>query len=130
MNHRLDDPRHPYPKRPIRDEASELVLDQAVHSLQLLRAAMYYGDAGLELHALTSLRAEIDARIPHVVADARDQKHHLDRHRRPTRTHRQPGPPPLPRRRLSTPLDHRTVGAYRRPRITGISWKHHPGSPA
>ena len=34
---------------------------------------MYYGDAGLELHALASLRAEIDARIPAVVADARDQ---------------------------------------------------------
>ena len=73
MNRELDDPRQPYPKRPVRDEASELVLDQAVHSLQLLRAAMYYGDAGLELHALTSLRAEIETRIPHVVADARDQ---------------------------------------------------------
>lgn len=32
-----------------------------------------HGDAGLELHALASLRAEIDARIPAVVADARDQ---------------------------------------------------------
>ena len=73
MNHRLDDPRHPYPKRPVSDEASELVLDQALHSLQLLRAPMYYGDAGLELHALTSLRAEIEARVPHAVADARDQ---------------------------------------------------------
>lgn len=73
MNHRLDDPRHPYPKRPVRDQASELVLDQALHSLQLLRAPMYYGDAGLELHALTSLRAEIDNRIPAVIADARHQ---------------------------------------------------------
>ena len=73
MNRELDDPRQPYPKRPVRDEASELVIDQAVHSLQLLRAAMYYGDAGLELHALASLRAEIETRIPHVVADARDQ---------------------------------------------------------
>ena len=73
MKHDLDDPSHCYSKRPVRDEASELVLDQAIHSLQLLRAPMYYGDAGLELHALASLRAEIDARIPHVVADARDQ---------------------------------------------------------
>lgn len=73
MNRHLDDSRRPYPKRPVRDEASELVIDQALHSLQLLRAPMYYGDAGLELHALTSLRAEIDARIPHLIADARDQ---------------------------------------------------------
>ncbi len=73
MNRHLDDPRRPYPKRPVRDEASELVIDQAVHSLQLLRAPMYYGDAGLELHALASLRVEIDNRIPAVVADARDQ---------------------------------------------------------
>ena len=73
MNRDLDDPRRPYPKRPVRDEATEFVIDQAVHSLQLLRAPMYYGDAGLELHALTSLRAEIDNRIPAVVADARDQ---------------------------------------------------------
>ena len=73
MRHPPHEPRHPYPSRPVRDETSEIVLDQALHSLQLLRAAMYYGDAGLELHALASLRAEIDARVPHVVADARDQ---------------------------------------------------------
>ena len=73
MNRHLDDSRRPYPKRPVRDEASELVIDQAVHSLQLLRAPMYYADAGLELHALASLRAEIDNRIPAVVADAQDQ---------------------------------------------------------
>jgi hypothetical protein len=73
MKHQPDDPWRPYPKRPVRDEASEIVLDQALHSLQLLRAPMYYGDAGLELHALASLRAEIDARIPPAVSDARDQ---------------------------------------------------------
>jgi hypothetical protein len=73
MKHHPDDPRRPYPKRPVRDEASEIVLHQALHSLQLLRAPMHYGDAGLELHALASLRAEIDARILPVVADARDQ---------------------------------------------------------
>ena len=73
MRHHPADPSRPYPRRPVRDEASEIVLDQALHSLQLLRAPMHYGDAGLELHALASLRAEIDARIPAVVADARDQ---------------------------------------------------------
>lgn len=73
MNRELDDSRRPYPKRPVRDEASELVVDQALQSLQLLRAPMYYGDAGLELHALVSLHAEIDARVPHVVAEARAQ---------------------------------------------------------
>jgi hypothetical protein len=73
MNHQAYEPGRPYPKRPVRDEASEIVLDQALHSLQLLRAPMHYGDAGLELHALASLRAEIDARIPDAVADARDQ---------------------------------------------------------
>jgi hypothetical protein len=34
---------------------------------------MHYGDAGLELHALASLRAEIDARILPAVTDARHQ---------------------------------------------------------
>ena len=72
MRHDLD-PRRAYPRRPLCDEASEIVLDQALHSLQLLRAPMHHGDAGLELHALASLRAEIDARIPPAVADARDQ---------------------------------------------------------
>jgi hypothetical protein len=69
----LSDPRRPYPNRPIRDDCSAAVLDEAVLSLQLLRAPMLYGDAGNELHALASLRAEIDARIPGVVAAARDQ---------------------------------------------------------
>jgi len=73
MRHAPHDPRHAYPNQSVRDESSEIVLDQALHSLQLLRAPMYYGDAGLELHALAGLRAEIDARIPHVVADARAQ---------------------------------------------------------
>jgi hypothetical protein len=73
MRHDLADPFRPYPHRPVRDEASEIVLDQALHSLQLLRAPLHYGDAGLELHALASLRAEIDARIPDVITHARDQ---------------------------------------------------------
>lgn len=73
MRHDPADPCRPYPRRPVRDEASEIVLDQALHSLQLLRAPMHYGDAGLELHALASLRAEINARIAAVIADARDQ---------------------------------------------------------
>lgn len=72
MRHDLDN-RRPHPRRPVCDEASEIVLDQALQSLQLLRAPMHYGDAGLEIHALTSLRAEIDARIPAAIADARDQ---------------------------------------------------------
>lgn len=73
MSHDLDNPRHAYPRRPVCDEASEIVLDRALHSLQLLRAPMHYGDAGLELHALASLRAEIDTRIAPAIADARDQ---------------------------------------------------------
>jgi hypothetical protein len=67
------DPCRAYPRRPVCDETSEIVLDQALHSLQLLRAPMHYGDAGLELHALASLRAEIEARIPPAVSDARQQ---------------------------------------------------------
>jgi hypothetical protein len=34
---------------------------------------MLYGDAGNHLHALVSLRAEIDAHIPEIVAAAREQ---------------------------------------------------------
>jgi hypothetical protein len=73
MRHDLNDPRRSYPNRPVRDDCSAAVLDEAVLSLQLLRAPMLYGDAGNELHALASLRAEIDARIPEVIAEARDQ---------------------------------------------------------
>jgi len=71
----LDDPRRPYPPRPMLDDDSADVLDQAVAALVALRAPMHFGDAGADLHAVVSLIAEARDRLPRTVADARDQQH-------------------------------------------------------
>ena len=71
----LDDPRRPYPPRPMLDDDSADVLDQAVAALVALRAPMHFGDAGADLHAIVSLIAEARDRLPRTVADARDQQH-------------------------------------------------------
>jgi hypothetical protein len=57
------------------DDDSAAVLDDAVLSLVVLRSPMLSGDALAELHALSSLAAQIGARLPRIVADARDQGH-------------------------------------------------------
>ena len=57
------------------DDDSAAVLDDAVSSLVVLRSPMFSGDALAEIHALSSLAAQIDARLPRIVADARDQGH-------------------------------------------------------
>jgi len=51
------------------------VLDEAVSSLETLRNMNWDGDAGVELHLLTSLLAEAKSRLPGTVANARDQKY-------------------------------------------------------
>ncbi len=73
MSRGTDDPRRAYPARPLIDECSAAVLDEAVVSLTILRSPMWVGDAGAELHALASLSAQVEARIAQVVAAARDQ---------------------------------------------------------
>ena len=72
---RLNDPRRAHPRHGVVDEASAAVLDEATVTLTLLRSPMRLGDHLAELHAMVSLRAQIDARMPTVVAAARDQDH-------------------------------------------------------
>jgi len=69
------DPRRRYPTRPVIDEDSARLVDEMTDTLIIMRAPMHHGDAGAELHALTSLIAEAKTRLPHVVADCRDQQH-------------------------------------------------------
>jgi len=67
------DPRRFPPPIAVVDDDSAAVLDDAVSSLVVLRSPMFSGDALAEMHALTSLAAQIHTRLPRVVADARDQ---------------------------------------------------------
>ena len=69
----VSDPRRSYPPRPVADDVSAELVDEAVRSLVIMRAPMYLGDACAELNALLSLTAEIEARLPGVVKQARDQ---------------------------------------------------------
>lgn len=55
------------------DQASAVVLDEAATELVLLRFPASFGDAAAELHALTSLIAQAEARLPHAIARALDQ---------------------------------------------------------
>ncbi|MGH9157134.1 MAG: hypothetical protein ACRD1K_15140 [Acidimicrobiales bacterium] len=64
-------PRHP--DHPVVDEQSAAVLEEALHSLTMLRSAGYEGDAGARLHVLASLMAQAEAVLADAVADARDQ---------------------------------------------------------
>jgi hypothetical protein len=67
------DPRSDRCAIPFTDEHTMVIVQQAVESLVLLRSPLQLGDAGATISALVSLAAEIDARIPDAVADARDQ---------------------------------------------------------
>ncbi len=62
-----------HPDHPVVDEESAGVLDEAVHSLTVLRSAGYEGDACARLHMLASLMAQAEAVLADTVADARDQ---------------------------------------------------------
>jgi len=64
-------PRHP--DHPVVDEESAAVLEEALHSLTILRCAGDEGDAGARLHMLASLMAQANAMLTDAVADARDQ---------------------------------------------------------
>lgn len=67
------DPRGDRSAIPFTDEHTMVIVQQAVESLVLLRSPLHLGDAGATISALVSLAAEIDARLPDAVADARDQ---------------------------------------------------------
>ena len=63
------------PAPPRIGDDSAAVLAEALDSLGLMRFPLSLGDATVELHCLTSLLAETEARIADAVAEARDQDH-------------------------------------------------------
>lgn len=64
-----------HPREALVDEATAAVVDEATVTLTLLRSPLELGDRLAELHMLVSLAAPTDARLPVVVAAARDQDH-------------------------------------------------------
>lgn len=69
------DPRRLHPGRPVVDDDSAWVLAEAAEQLTVFRSPMLVGDFLAHLHVLVSLRAEIHAQLPEVVATAREQGH-------------------------------------------------------
>lgn len=66
----------PVPPAPPRvDDDSRLLLDHILDALVDLRFPLSRHDATARLHVLTSLHADIEARIPDLIADARDEDH-------------------------------------------------------
>jgi hypothetical protein len=75
----FDDPRSRiYAARPVVDECSAAVAEEAVVELTLLRTPMYLGDGLAGLHAVESLMAQLRAWLPGVVTVARQQGHSWD----------------------------------------------------
>jgi len=70
------DPWRAHPDRPVIDEDSETVLEDAVELLGTLRSPLNAGHAGLRIHALASLIAQAEALLPDAVADARERDFH------------------------------------------------------
>ncbi len=68
---------HPitHPDRPLVDDHSAAVLQDAIVELTLLRSPAALGDALADLHAMASLLAQINAWLPIAVASARSQRH-------------------------------------------------------
>lgn len=64
-----------HPGHAVIGDDSGAVLEQALAELTLLRSPLRLGDGLAELHAMVSLLAQIHARLPVVVARARDQEH-------------------------------------------------------
>ena len=67
--------RRDYYLAPATGDDSAAVLDQAIGSLGTLRNMVWVGDAGVNLHLLTSLIKEAESRFLRAVADARDQEY-------------------------------------------------------
>jgi len=72
----MADPWRAHPDRPVIDEDSETVLEDAVDDLSLFRSPLNAGHAGLRLHVLASLIAQAEALLPDAVADARERDFH------------------------------------------------------
>jgi hypothetical protein len=72
----IDDPwTITHPDRPLVDDATAVLLDEATVELTLVRSPGLLGDGLADLHAMTSLLGQIHAWIPFSVATARDQGH-------------------------------------------------------
>ena len=59
---------------PRADDASALLLEQALDDLARLRTAYWLGDTGVRLHALASLIRQAHQMLPTAINDARDQE--------------------------------------------------------
>ena len=70
-----DEPWTIHPGHPLVDDASAVVLEEAIVELTLLRSPMSLGDGLADLHAMVSLLAQLLAWMPVSVAAARDQDH-------------------------------------------------------
>jgi hypothetical protein len=75
------DPFRDPPPKPVTDDETAAILDDAINALTVARAPMLQTDPLAQLHALDSLVAEADSRLPQLVADARDHGRQLDRSR-------------------------------------------------
>jgi hypothetical protein len=64
-----------HPDRPLVDDATAAVLAEATVELTLSRSPGLLGDGLADLHAMTSLLAQLHAWIPLSVSAARDQGH-------------------------------------------------------
>jgi len=69
----MREPRRDHYVEPATGADTEVSLDAALEMLGTLRGLGHAGDAGVSLHLLVSLAAEAQVRLPHAVADARDQ---------------------------------------------------------
>lgn len=57
------------------DELSEIVVREAIDELAKLRTLYWLGESSVHLHALASLIAQAQRRLPAAIHDARDQGH-------------------------------------------------------
>ncbi|HET7488285.1 MAG TPA: hypothetical protein VFJ85_10170 [Acidimicrobiales bacterium] len=65
----------PHPPHAVVDDASAVVLDEAIVKLTLVRSPMALGDCLADLHAMASLAAQLHAWLAVAVAGARRQGH-------------------------------------------------------
>ena len=83
---------------PYRDDDTMQLVDDLIDSVIICRSGST-ADAGAQLSVIASLIAELDARLPEAIFDARDQDLHLERDRVPARHARVQHPTPLQRLR-------------------------------
>jgi hypothetical protein len=69
----MGEPRRDHYIAPATGDDTDSVLHNALESLGTLRDLEWHGDAGVTVHLLASLAAQIHTRLPVAVADARQQ---------------------------------------------------------